>query len=134
MTHASALACYEVFKLCGYSEQLANLDWTGTAMTKLVQIVPCASLIAGAEQAGVWAGCRAAEERELFEGKVPEQLRHMETFPTKLMAIAAQDDTVDLSRTAGVLQDAFGLPADSISQQDRKEVSYTRPFSKTISS
>ncbi|BDA45066.1 Hexokinase-1 [Coccomyxa sp. Obi] len=65
---------------------------------------------------------RAAEERELFQGRVPEALRKMETFPTKCIGIAAQDDTPDLSRTAGVLQSAFGMDPDSITLQDRKEV------------
>ncbi len=68
------------------------------------------------------AVCRAAEERELFDGRVPEGLRTMETFPTKFVGIAAQDDTPDLSRTAGVLHRAFGFDPDSISPQDRKEV------------
>ncbi len=66
--------------------------------------------------------CRAAEERQLFQGRVPEGLRKMETFPTKFMGIAAQDDTEDLSRTAGVLQQAFGMDAESITPQDRREV------------
>ena len=65
---------------------------------------------------------RAAEERELFQGRVPQELRTMEIFPTKFVGIAAQDDTADLSRTAGVLQRAFGMDPDSISPQDRKEV------------
>lgn len=69
------------------------------------------------------AVCRAAEERELFQGRVPEGLSKMETFPTKFMGIAAQDDTEDLSRTAGVLQQAFGMEAESITPQDRREVS-----------
>jgi hypothetical protein len=65
---------------------------------------------------------RAAEERQLFRGEVPKQLRRMEAFSTRHMAIAAQDETADLSSTAAVLQEAFGIPADSISSQDRKEV------------
>lgn len=70
---------------------------------------------------------RAAEERELFQGRVPEALRKMETFPTKCIGIAAQDDTPDLSRTADVLHSAFGMDPDSITLQDRKEVWFLHP-------
>ena len=76
----------------------------------------------------VWGLARAAEERELFQGRVPEALRKMETFPTKCIGIAAQDDTPDLSRTAGVLHTAFGMDPDSITLQDRKEVPSLHPL------
>ena len=53
---------------------------------------------------------------------MPERMRETEAFATKDMAAAAQDATPDLATTAGVLEHAFGLPADGISSADRQQV------------
>ena len=66
--------------------------------------------------------CRAAENGELFSGKVPEGMRKMEQFETRFMAAAAQDNSADLSATAGVLSEAFGMDAASIDLADLQEV------------
>ena len=47
----------------------------------------------------------------------------MEQFETRFMAVSAQDDTPDLSATAGVLSEAFGMEAGSIDHSDLQEVS-----------
>ena len=52
---------------------------------------------------------------------MPERMREAEAFPTKDMAAAAQDATPDLATTAGVLEAAFGLPADSVGAADRQQ-------------
>ena len=67
-------------------------------------------------------GCRCAEAGDLFGGRVPERMRETEAFVTKDMAAAAQDATPDLATTAGVLEHAFGLPADSVGAADRQQV------------
>ena len=66
--------------------------------------------------------CRAAENGELFGGKVPEDMRKMEQFETRFMAAAAQDNSAELSTTAGVLSEAFGMDAASIDLADLQEV------------
>lgn len=66
--------------------------------------------------------CRAAENGELFGGKIPEEMRKMEQFETRFMAAAAQDNSADLSATAAVLSEAFGMDAASIDLADLQEV------------
>ncbi len=46
----------------------------------------------------------------------------MEQFETRFMAVAAQDNSSDLSATAGVLSDAFGMDCASIDLADLQEV------------
>ena len=53
-------------------------------------------------------------------------MRVMEQFETRFMAVSAQDDTPDLSATAGVLSEAFGMEAGSIDHSDLQEVSSWR--------
>lgn len=50
----------------------------------------------------------------------------METFETRFMAASAQDASSDLHATAGVLSEAFGMDAGSISHGDLQEVSSVR--------
>jgi hypothetical protein len=49
-------------------------------------------------------------------------MRDAEAFPTKAMAVAAQDASPDLAATAGVLEEAFGTPAAGVSAADRQQV------------
>ena len=65
---------------------------------------------------------RAAENGELFGGKVPEKMRKMEQFETRFMAAAAQDNSADLSATAGVLSEAFGMDPAAMDPADLQEV------------
>ena len=46
----------------------------------------------------------------------------MEQFETRFMAVAAQDNSSDLSATAGVLSEAFGMDGASIDLADLQEV------------
>ena len=46
----------------------------------------------------------------------------MEQFETRFMAVAAQDNSSDLSATAGVLSEAFGMDRASIDLADLQEV------------
>ena len=46
----------------------------------------------------------------------------METFQTRFMAASAQDTSIDLHATAGVLSEAFGMDAGAISHGDLQEV------------
>lgn len=66
--------------------------------------------------------CRATENGELFGGKVPEEMQRMEVFQTRFMAAAAQDASSDLSATASVLNQAFGMDPAAIDHGDLQEV------------
>ena len=55
---------------------------------------------------------------------MPEEMRKMEQFETRFMAAAAQDTTDELSTTAGVLSEAFGMDAASIDLADLQEVGH----------
>jgi len=49
-------------------------------------------------------------------------MHKMEQFETRFMAVAAQDNSSDLSATAGVLSEAFGMDCASIDLADLQEV------------
>lgn len=120
-------------------DMVVNIEWPGFQAAELPVLDEDRQLDAdsnntGEQQfekltAGLYMGdiarrliLRATEGGELFDGKVPERMSQMETFETRFMAASAQDASSDLHATAGVLSEAFGMDAGSISHGDLQEV------------
>ncbi|CAK0784341.1 hypothetical protein CVIRNUC_007545 [Coccomyxa viridis] len=120
-------------------DMVVNIEWPGFQATELPVLDEDRQLDEDSSNtgeqcfekltAGLYMGdiarriiLRCVENGELFGGSVPKKMRVMEQFETRFMAVSAQDDTPDLSATAGVLSEAFGMEAGSIDHSDLQEV------------